>query len=211
MKITIEQIIKMGPCPGYDTEGKIIERMGDVWPLTPLEIAVLDIPVDDRFWMLLHPRIMPEKQMHLLACDFAEHRLSAYEAQYLNDDRSRKVIKIKRSWVAGLATDEELSVARVAVDRARGVGWTVDSSAPSVADRNAALAAVSAAVWATSVGSAVCAVRSAAMAAARSAMEAAGPATKYADRDTAWDTEKQWQLGRVIEVLKGIDNENNEL
>jgi len=117
-EITVKQIMKWKPCAEYTR--KIVEKL---WAgrksLAPLEIAALDIPAKDRLWVLLRNEIIPEKKLHLLACDFADDALASVKNP---DPRSLVAIQAKRDWVAGKITDRELEIARVA---ARKAAWEV--------------------------------------------------------------------------------------
>ena len=131
MKITLEQILSWGPCRGYDTAAEIVALTDANWPKTPMEIAQLDIPAEDRIWVLLHPEIIPEKRLHLLACDFAEKVLPIFEAAHPKDKRPRAVLEIKRQWVDGKATNGELDAARSAIyGTDGGEVWDASEIAP---------------------------------------------------------------------------------
>ena len=144
MKITLEQILGWGPCVDYDTAAAIIEATDANWPKTPLEIAELDIPVEDILWVLLRPEIIPEEQLHLLACDFADDVLLIFEREYPGDQRPRAAIETKRRWVNGDATDDDLDASWAAAwAAARGASW----AAAWAASRGAAWGAARGAVW----------------------------------------------------------------
>ena len=128
-KITVEEIMKLKPC--Y-TKEKVKDLIGS--GKTPLEILDLEIPKNDKVWLLLRPEYISEKSIHLLACDFAQ------EVAYLNPDPSvQAAIDAKRLWIDGKITDEELK--KAAEDVAYAASWA--------AARDAAYAAWSAAAaWA---------------------------------------------------------------
>jgi len=42
---------------------------------------------------------IPDKKLHLLACDFAEESLSNFEKKYPDDNRPRRAIEVKRLWI----------------------------------------------------------------------------------------------------------------
>jgi hypothetical protein len=175
MIITVDQIISWCPCKEWPRE-RIAEVVGD--GLTPLQICDLDISVEDRLWVLLRPEVIPEKALHLLACDFAGRALNRERAAGREpDQRAWEALRVKRAWVVGEATDAERTAAWSAADAAaysaavRSAGWS-------------ALAAADAAAW------------SAADAAAYSAAYAA------AARSAAAAAERKWQIEKVREVLK---------
>lgn len=167
MKITVEMLMQWDPCPNY-TEEKIRDLGGD--GLTPLEICTLPIPVADRLWVLLRKEIIPEKELNLFACRFAEDALTKIANP---DQRSLNAIKTKRLFVDGKATDKELQAALVAAREAvRIATWLAARSADRVAAWLAAIAAIAAAAGA--------AARAAARAAEAAAWLAAGSAARAA-------------------------------
>ena len=52
------------------------------------------------------------RELHELACKIAEDVLSIFEGEYPGDVRPREAIATKHRWLAGLASDSELAVAR---------------------------------------------------------------------------------------------------
>ena len=129
-KITVREIMKLGPCDRYNifTIFKLIK-----FGKTPLEILGLPISKSDKFWLLLRPDYIPIKQLHILACDFAQ------EVAYLNSDpRVQAAIDAKRLWIDGKITDEELKKARDAAYAAYAAARAADaaSAAASAARAN---------------------------------------------------------------------------
>ena len=55
-----------------------------------------------------------ERNLWLLACDFAERVLPIYEARFPGDDRPRRAIEVRRRYEMGQATLEELANAYAA-------------------------------------------------------------------------------------------------
>ena len=136
-RITIKRLKSWRPCGSYMRDKRLLKLTGGRKSLTPLQIAALDITVEDRLWVLLRPEIIPEKRLHLLACDFAESVLPIFEAQYPYDKRPRAAIEAKRRWVAGEITDEELAAAWAAArDAGRAAAWDAASDAASDAAWN---------------------------------------------------------------------------
>jgi len=184
-KITVKQIIAWAPCEEY-TESRVQELFGR--GKTPFEILGLNIPLQDKLWVLLHKEIIPESLLHLLACDFAEMVV------HLNpDSRVQAAITAKRNWIDGEVTDKKLDAAR---DSASDAVWDARDAVWDA--RDAAWAAVSAAAWAArnaAASDAVCAARDAASAAeaavsaaawaAWAAMDAAARVAACAARDVA--------------------------
>ena len=165
-KITVKQIITWGPCAEY-TESRVQELIGR--GKTPFEILGLNIPLQDRFWVLLHKEIIPESLLHLLSCDFAEMVV------HLNpDSRVQAAITAKRNWIDGEVTDEKLDAA-----------W--DSASDAVWDACVACAASDDAAWSASDDArAAWAAAWAARAAAWAARDAAARVAAGAARDAAW-------------------------
>ena len=109
MKITIKKLISWGACY-YENELKEFKKNLKIkYGVTPLEFAELDIKTEDKIWTLLRPEIIPEKELHLLGCTFAEDALKL----------EMSVIKIKKLWLKGKAMDEELEAARSAGSTAK--------------------------------------------------------------------------------------------
>lgn len=99
-------------------------------------------------WMADATRVL-----HEFACDTAEAMLADAVAMGLVvDPRSRQALAVKRRWLDGLATNDELATARaVAIDIANASAWASDSafafvsSVASVASASASAAARAAA------------------------------------------------------------------
>ena len=68
MKITRKQLRLWGACYNDERIAELVPEDG----LTPLEVAALDIPVNDRLWVLLREDVIPAPALRLLACDWAE-------------------------------------------------------------------------------------------------------------------------------------------
>ena len=106
MKITVDQIMAWRPCSEYTRE-RVTELIGK--GKTPLQIAKLKISAQDRLWVLLREEIIPARELHLLACDFAQ------AVAHLNPDpRVQAAIDAKRLWVDGKITDAQLAAAEAA-------------------------------------------------------------------------------------------------
>ena len=130
-KITVREIMKFGPCDPYNvfTVFKLIK-----FGKTPLEILDLPISKSDKFWLLLRPKYISERNLHLLACDFAQ------EVAYLNSNpRVQAAIDAKRLWIDGKITDEELK--KAAEDVAYAAFWAAARATSAAADAAAAWAA----------------------------------------------------------------------
>ena len=150
-QITIDDLESWGACYWYckDRNLELTARCEAALPATLLEVANCDwVPEVDRLWVLLHPEVIPEKALHLLACEFAEAVLPAFESAYPDDTRPRDAITAKRRWVAGRLTDEELAAARsAAVSAARSAARSAAESAAVSAARSAVESAAPSAAW----------------------------------------------------------------
>ena len=102
--------------------------------LTARDCLNLDIPDEDKLYTLLRPEVLPEKELHLLACDFAERVV-----HLTRDPCSAEAIRVKRFWLDGKATDEELDAAKAAAKAATRTAKT--AAMKWVAKANAAWAA----------------------------------------------------------------------
>ena len=126
-KITVEEIMKLKPCSDYPEE-KVKDLIGN--GKTPLEILDLPISKSDKFWLLLRSDYIPEKRLHLLACNFAQ------EVAHMNSDPSvQAAIDAKRLWIDGKITDEELKKASDAAwfTAVRAAPWSAAKAAAWVA------------------------------------------------------------------------------
>ena len=113
-----------------------IKAYGVNTPITLLQILNIN-GFDDALWALMACDDA-ETFSRLLVCDYAEHVLHIFEAEYPDDYRPRMVIEVSRRYARGEATDAELSAAWYAAwaagdaaraawyaagDAARGAAW----------------------------------------------------------------------------------------
>lgn len=132
--ITYEQFLKFDPCYSDDPEKKalmdaIAARRGR-W--SALDILALDeIPPADRLWAVLREELIDAPILHEFACRCAERALSRIENP---DPRSLRFIEVKRAWLRGKATDEELAAAEAAA-------WAAARYAAEAAAKDAAFIA----------------------------------------------------------------------
>jgi hypothetical protein len=170
---TIDDIMKWEPCWLEDaSEAEVRVRiqkfMGRRKAVTGLDIIrSWKLSVEHKLWCLLRNFWFSDRELRLLACDFAERALPVWETAYPEDDRPRQAIDTARRFVRGEATAEELEVAAVAARSA------------AVAARSAADSAWSA-MW-SAARSAADSAWSAMWSAARSARSAARSARSAAD------------------------------
>jgi hypothetical protein len=118
---TLDEIMALGPCMKRE---EVAELFGSRKRLTLDDLVAIPsskLSYADKLWVLLHGEFIPEKELHLLACRYAERALKRErEAGREPDARSWEALRVKRQWVAGRATDEELKAAWAA---AREAAW----------------------------------------------------------------------------------------
>jgi hypothetical protein len=55
LKVTVDQVMSWKPCSRYDRVK--IESLSDKTELSALEIIDIDIPAEDKFWVILRPEL----------------------------------------------------------------------------------------------------------------------------------------------------------
>lgn len=104
-RITVPMIREWRPKPCYDPTKVVSED----WSGTVLDVLALDIPIEDRFWVVLREELLSPK----ILCLFAVR--CAREVQHLmTDERSLKALDVAERFALGQATDDELREARAA-------------------------------------------------------------------------------------------------
>ena len=104
-----------------------IKAYGRDTPITLLQI--LNIKGLDDALLALRACDDAEKFNRLLACDYAEHVLHIFEAEYPDDYRPRKAIEVARRYARGEVTKEELTAAEAAA----GAAWAAAGAARTAA------------------------------------------------------------------------------
>ena len=85
-----------------------IRKYGKDTPLTLLQILDSN-GLDDALWAL---RAFGDKRFaRLLVCDYAEHVLHLFKAEYPEDKRPQQAIEVSRKYANGKATSEESDAA----------------------------------------------------------------------------------------------------
>jgi len=113
--ITYEQFISFKPC--WLGDDKLMAKVKAYAKLKPewsaLDILALeDEKPADKLWLVLREQLIDAPILHEFACRWAEYKLKPIDNP---DPRIVEAIRIKRLWLKGEATDEELAAARVAV------------------------------------------------------------------------------------------------
>ena len=137
--VNFEQAKALGWCWFNDKElterlERYAERKPEWTALDILRLPSEEVTDDDKLFVVLCRELIDEKIIHALACDFAERALSRAENPH---PHSVKAIEVKRRWIRGEATDEELSAAR---DAASSAARDAAGSAAWYAARDAARA-----------------------------------------------------------------------
>lgn len=143
-EISVDQIHSWDPCnraPGEVYSRENLRKMFDGETITPLGVCDLDIPPEDRAWVLLRPEIISKKDLRLLAADFAEHILPIFEAKHPDDDRVRNLIAGVRQFAHGKITRKQLNELRAAAGAAAAYAPAVAGAAAAYAAAYAAAAA----------------------------------------------------------------------
>jgi hypothetical protein len=172
--ITGDDLISFKPCYGGSKLKALLAlfRTRPYW--TWREIAALEqYPPADRLWLLLRPELIAEPTLHTLSCDFAEYTLELERAAGRDPDpRLWAAVATKRRWIAGAASDAELTEALQAAWRAWSIRWPAGARTASMATWNATVATwnATAATWEAAWNAA----------ATRNAAEAAQTATRTA-------------------------------
>ena len=136
LSITIDDLLSWGPCRDYLELGRLAAGR-ERW--TALDILALDQPPGDLLWVVLRTELIPERVLHELACDFAEHVLYLFERVRPEDGRPRAAIEAKRAWLRGEITDEQLLAAedgaKSAAVAAAAVAAATSAAATSAAEQ----------------------------------------------------------------------------
>ena len=153
--VTLEEILNWNLC--Y-SKGKIRCIANGRNSMTAMEIAELDIPIEDRLYILLREHFFADSDLRMLAAAFAELVLPIFEREHPGDNRPRNAIKATRLYALGEIDDAARDAARAA---ARAAAWTAAWAAAWAAVRDAAWAAA----WAAARAAARAAASDAAWAA----------------------------------------------
>ena len=116
---TIKDIMAFGPCDRYPEERlrelvmKSCGKIKRVYAEDVLRVK-LDKP-DDYAWLLFRPEFIGERTLHQIAI-FCWEKIARpiWEKNYPNDKRPHDAVEVKKLWLDGKASDEELDAARAA-------------------------------------------------------------------------------------------------
>ena len=118
--LTLEEIKKLGPCWLRTEEGREkFRRIGEqqeTWTAEDvLKLPKEEVSSQDKLWLVLREDFLSARTLHLFACEVAEQALGKIENP---DPRSIEAIRVKRLWLDGKATNEELAASRAAAEAA---------------------------------------------------------------------------------------------
>jgi len=172
---------------------KIFDKFGGI-------VAVLDQSRDRRTLdLVINKADISDTILHTLAYKSTLRVIDNFEKVYPNDDRPRKAIEAKQSWLKGEIDDKELSAARSAAESA----WSAAESAAWSAARSAAQSAAESAAWSAARSAAQSAARSAVWSAESVARSAAWATTWSAARSAVWSAAQlKFQINTLIELIK---------
>jgi hypothetical protein len=169
--VTVDDVLTWGPCHSEAKVRELAAQLGERFDALDV-LRASHITAEDRLWTVLRPEMIDEPTLHEYACRSAEWALAFVALGGATiDPRSLAAIEVKRRWVRGEATDEDLAAARAA---ARDAAWDAARAAAWDAARDAA--------------------RDAAWGAARAA-------ARDAARAAAWDAELRKAITRALEWL----------
>jgi len=189
--VTIDDVISFAPCLNAQ---QVEAFFGGKKRMTLADLArmpVESLSYPDRLRLFLREDFLPAKTLHLLACTFAERALRRErKAGREPDTRSWNVIRVKRRWIDGKATDDELA-------SASWVAWAASAA------RDASAAWAARAAWAASAASVASVAWAAREASAASAARDASVAWAASD---AWAAECRWQYRKVLAAMRKYEN-----
>ncbi|MGD8305183.1 MAG: hypothetical protein PVF17_00890 [Ignavibacteria bacterium] len=205
--ITIKKVLELKPCYSESELEELRKKNNLGKKVSVLEILKSKIPTSDILWLVFCPDFIEEKILHELSIIFATRALKQErKAGREPHPDSWKAIKMKKKWLAGKATDEELRAAESAA-------WSAEKLASEVAWESlwsASTSAVRAAAVSASYSASRSAYRSAvesawfaAVSASESALESASISSpKLTIEILAKRKEQKWQIKQIIRLLE---------
>ena len=137
-RLTISDVVALEPCGldgNDDGRNYTPERIARIFSgretLTLGDILAMDeISISDRLWVVLKRGVLPESVRVGLGCDYAERVLAIAESWAGNEGLSRLAIDVTRKWLRGEATDKERSAAALAANTMSQFGPSLQRSSP---------------------------------------------------------------------------------
>ncbi len=146
--LSLEEIKALEPCWLKTAEGREkFRRIGEqqeTWTAEDvLKLPKEEVSSQDKLWLVLREDFLSARTLHLFACEVAEQALGKIENP---DPRSIEAIRVKRLWIDGKATTEELDAAEAAslaaaLAASRAAALDAALAASRAASRDAAWAA----------------------------------------------------------------------
>ena len=192
--VTVDDVMSWEPCGPYTRE-RVTSLFAGRDRVTALDVCAMDIPTEDILWAVLREDMVEERVLHLFACWCAEQALQVERKDGREPDPASWVaVEVKRRWVDGMASDDELAVARA------------DAWATAGGAARATWATAGGDAWSAAWFTARAAAWAAAWSAARGARDARGAAEAAADdvAEAAWNTVMDGQLHHLVEMLEEI-------
>ena len=200
--VTYEEFLEFDPCwlkyvDGAERIKAYFDRFGG--RMSALDILNLDdVSAEDKLWSVLREEFIPASMLHEFACVCAEYALSLIDNP---DPRSIKAIEVKRAWIRGEATNEELETARYAADAALDAARDAARYARDAA--RYARDAARAAAWIAALDAA----RAAWDAAREATRDAARYAAEAAARCAAWSANDDVYEAQVAYLIMTLEEE----
>ena len=204
MLITLETVRdEWSACPEYTAD-----RLAALYPVprTPIEILTLtdgpwaEVPAAYRLWTVFHEGVLSDRILRLSACDSAERALTREREAGREPHRdSWNAVAVAKRFALGVATAEEMDVARAAARAAAHTAFAAFYDRGTYADANTAADNAAAAFAAAAFAAANTAADNAAAAFAATTYAAtayAAAATAYA----AFAAERRTQVDRLLTI-----------
>lgn len=128
-RLSVDDVMEMGPCRSY-SERRVRELFGDSETLSLIEVLGLDIPAEDRLWVMFQNGVIEDDVLQRFANVIADRAVRNHALTY---EPTREWAE---AWLSG--EDRSKEAARAAIERAAVEAWAAW----------AAWAAVVAAKWA---------------------------------------------------------------
>jgi hypothetical protein len=117
-RVDVDMIMSWIPCDKYsrDSIKKLFLKNCGKGKNLSLKMAIdLDIPIEDKLWLILRREFIPELQLHDIAI-FCWEKIARpiWEKYDPNDKRPHNAVKTKKMWLKGKATDKDLDAAGAA-------------------------------------------------------------------------------------------------
>jgi hypothetical protein len=142
--ITIRQVMKLNPCQKYSLQ-RVRKLFGERETLSYREISKLNIPDEDKIWILVKNHFLTHRQQIMFAIYCAKSALPVWNKRYPKDRRPAEAIKAAYA-VLNNPSNENIKIARfaflAAADAAVGAATATTENAAYAAS-DAAYVAVS--------------------------------------------------------------------